>query len=855
MSRTTSLALGIAVILTLGSGAALLLWGPWRGNGSPPAGPPRGVPFRDVSAEAGIRFRHESGARGKKYNPETFGPGATWLDYDGDDRVDLLLVNGNVLEGPVDPAAVSRLYRNLGDGRFEDVTEPAGLALPFYAMGCAVADVDNDGDPDILLYGLHRSVFLLNEGGRFRDASEASGLGGVRDWICAACFFDYDRDGRLDLFLGAYVEWTPESERHLDCNFGTAEKKYCPVAMFGATGPRLFRGGGDGTFRETTRQAGLGGLRGKALGVIARDYDRDGHPDLFVANDSVPNFLLRNRGDGTFEERGVESGFATDAGGAALAGMGIDGAWGDDGAMVVVVGNFSGEPTTFHVQEDRDFFVERSLGTPVGNRSLDRVTFGVLLKDFNLDGHVDLLEVNGHVFDVENITRIPHAQRPRLLLGGPGWEFHEVAAEGEFLGRRLLGRAAAAADYDGDGDWDLVVTVNQGAAILLRNDLSLPRRRVRVDLRGTRSNRDALGAEVTLRVRSQGSQGSPPGDRRRRATLAGASSYLSGSERQITFGLGAGEEAVDLEVLWPSGGREAFPAPSRGGRVLLVEGEGRSVDASGATPGGAPVPSETMENVVVLRRRGLGLLEAGRPRAALELFETVLEREPRDFEARRSLLVALWRLRRAADLDRAIRDVAATFPSASLLVVHFAEILRRAGYGKLARRLYLEAGRLDPERLDVWLALGNLAFDRRDHDRALECFRRALKLSPDSLEALANTGKVHTLRKNYESAVPFLEKAIGLRPDYATALSTLGGVRIAQERYGEAERLLLEAARHARSEDARLEAHGNLGILYIRLRRHERAVEHFETVLEIDPDDARARAGLDRLKTLDRLKK
>jgi hypothetical protein len=381
--------------LGLGAGGAWLVLGRARGPG--PARPR--VVFTDVTAEAGIDSRHESGARGRLLNPETFGPGAGWLDYDGDGLPDLLLVNGNVLEGPPDPLATSRLSRNRGGGRFEDVTAAAGLAVPLYGMGFVSADIDGDGDQDVFLYGLHRSVLFENDGrGRFADATERAGLASAKGWVGAATFLDYDRDGVLDLFVGNYVAWTPASEDGLDCSFGTPRKRYCPVAAFPPSAPQLFRGRGDGSFVETTAAAGLAALKGKALGVMVEDYDGDGAPDLFVANDSVPNFLLRNRGDGTFEERGLDSGFALDPSGVAMAGMGIDSAWlPDGGPLIVAVGNFSGEPTTVHVQEGQDYFVERSMSLGVGRASLDRLTFGLRLLDLDLDGRLDLFTVNGHV--------------------------------------------------------------------------------------------------------------------------------------------------------------------------------------------------------------------------------------------------------------------------------------------------------------------------------------------------------------------------------------------------------------------------------------------------------------------------
>jgi tetratricopeptide (TPR) repeat protein len=848
----------LACALLAGALAAAALLFSRRPAREPHAGPAAAgaLVLTDVTREAGIRFRHEAGARGEMLNPETFGPGAGWLDHDGDGRIDLLLVNGNLLRGAPDPAFVPALYRNLGGGRFADVTREAGLAVPFYGMGFVAADCDNDGDQDVFLYGLHRSVLFENAGGgRFRDVTDASGLAGLDGWVGAAAFLDYDRDGLLDLFVGSYVRWRPELEEGLDCTFGAGPKKYCPVASFDATPPRLFRGRGGGVFEETTAAAGLAGLAGKALGVAVEDYDRDGYPDLFVANDSVPNFLLHNRRDGSFHDRGIESGFATDADGAALAGMGIDTAWlPGGGPLLVGVGNFSGEPTTLHVQEGAEYFVESSFTAGIARATLQKVTFGLLLRDLDLDGEVDLAIANGHVFDVEALTRVPYRQEAQVFLGRGGGRFEEAApaGAGDFLARPLLGRALAAADYDGDGDLDLVITENQGPAHLLRNDIPGPRRWVRVGLRGTRSARDAIGAEVTLRTSA----------RSRRQTRKSASSYLGQSEPQLTFGCLAGETPLALHVAWPSGRSEVFAGAPLGREVLLVEGTGLEEEgpaaagvagAAGAGPGaagsgaaGAAPPSSLAE-----RRRGLELLAAGRFEEAAEAFERAMAADPWDLVAHRSHLVAVSRTAGARErVEARVREIARAFPSANLLVSHFALVLRAEGHVALAERLFLEASRLDPRRPDIWLDLADLAYDRGERAGALALYQRVLALEPSHTVALANAGKIHALHKDLARARELLEKALELRPGFASALSTLGGVFIEEGELERAEAALLEALRSVAADDVatRLTIHGNLGILHVKRREHGRAAAEFEKVLELDPEDRQAREVLERLR-------
>jgi hypothetical protein len=509
------------------------------------------IRFTDVTEQAGIRFIHEAGATGKKWYPETIGAGGGFFDYDSDRRQDILLINGR--HWPADrqpPEPTMRLYRNLGDGTFADVTEAAGLNLPLYGMGFAAADHDNDGDQDVVVTGYLGNLFCINNGdGTFSEATASVGLRQGR-WGTAAAFVDYDRDGFLDLVIGNYVEWDADKETALDCTYGTPAKDYCVVKHFQGQGLDLYRNLGDGRFAEVTRLAGVAARHAKVLGITVLDFNDDGWPDLFVANDTTPSLLFRNRGDGSFEEVGVRTGIVLDERGVAYAGMGVDAAYvNNDGQLCVAIGNFAGEPTTLHCQVRSaesyapELFAELSYWAGIGKATLQFVTFGLFFFDADLDGFDDLFMVNGHVFNEERLRNIPYAQRPQLFRNLGSGKFREIMApEGAALARQLIGRGAAYADYDGDGDLDILLTTNQGPAYLLRNDTARQSHFVRLKARGIRSNRDGIGPKVRLYT----------GKGVLQRMVRTGSSYLSQSELTLTFGLGASTPLDKIEIIWPS---------------------------------------------------------------------------------------------------------------------------------------------------------------------------------------------------------------------------------------------------------------------------------------------------------------
>jgi len=522
--------------------------------------------FVEVGAAAGLTFRHVTGAFGKKYLPETMGSGCAWLDYDVDGWIDLFLVNSMYWPedatggGPSRPA----LYRNLGDGRFEDVTQAAGLADESYGMGVAVGDYDNDGKPDLYLTALGRDRLYRNVGqGRFE---ETTGFAGIDDdeYSTSATFLDYDRDGWLDLFVTHYVEWSAATD--LFCTLDGVNKSYCTPESYPGTTNRMYRNLGDGRFEDVTESAGLHRDVGKALGVIVYDHDFDGWPDIAVANDTVRTFLYRNNGTGSFSEIGRDVGIAFSENGEARAGMGIDAADIDgSGRESIAIGNFSAESVALYRSRGLEAYSDDASASGIGMASYWTLAFGTFFFDYDADGWMDLFVANGHVEpDVNRVqSEVHYAQPPHLFHNRGDGSFEDLSPEKQpALSEPMVARGAAYADFDRDGDLDFVVTTNGGPARLFRNDGLSGNGWLRVDLVGSDSARDALGARLVLRLGSQ----------RLLRTRRGASSYLSQSEPTVTFGLGSLDPG-DLEVTWPSGLRQTFAGLPRNASITLVEGE------------------------------------------------------------------------------------------------------------------------------------------------------------------------------------------------------------------------------------------------------------------------------------------
>jgi hypothetical protein len=507
---------------------------------------PSGVVFTDVTAKAGIHFVHTSGAFGKKYLPETMGSGCAFLDYDNDGWPDIFLVNSKAWPGHGAAKTYSALYRNNRNGTFTDVTRAAGLAVDVYGLGVAVADYDNDGWEDIYLTGLDGNHLFRNLGnGRFSDVTAKAGVG-AGGFSMGAMWFDYDKDGKLDLFLVRYVEWSIQKD--LFCTLDGSHKSYCTPESYKGQTALLFRNKGDGTFEDVTQRAGVFNPSSKALGLALLDYDNDGWPDVFVANDTQPNKLYRNNGNGTLTDVAVAAGVAFSEAGAARAGMGVDAAdYDGSGRASLIIGNFSNEMLALYHNEGTGLFIDDAPATTIGQSSLLTLSFACFFFDYDLDGLLDIFAANGHVADdIASVQpKVKYAQPPHVFRNLGGRKFEEEAGRlGTALQKAVVARGAAYADYDNDGDLDLLVSVNNGPAMLLRNDGGNRNSWLRVRTVGGPSNRDGIGARVTV---------TPEGGTKQWRLVHTGSSYLSQSQLPPTFGLGSAKKVAKVEVAWPSG--------------------------------------------------------------------------------------------------------------------------------------------------------------------------------------------------------------------------------------------------------------------------------------------------------------
>jgi hypothetical protein len=553
-----------------------------------PSGP---IEFTDVSAQAGIRFKHNTGAFGKKYLPETLGTGCAFFDYDNDGWQDILLVNS--MDWPEHKTGKSflALYHNNQDGTFTDVTRQAGVASEMYGIGVAVADYDNDGNDDIYITCVGPNHLFRNlGGGKFADVTARASVGNP-GFSTSAAWFDYDNDGKLDLFVANYVDWSVEKDQF--CSLDGKNKSYCTPQSYKGQSSTLYHNKGNGSFENVTQRAGLNDPTSKSLGVALLDYNSDGWLDLFIANDTEPNKLYKNNGNGTFTDEAVAAGVAFSEAGTARAGMGVDaGDYEGSGRPGIVLGNFTNESMALYRNDGSGLFTDEAPNSGIGKMSAQSLTFAVFFFDYDLDGLLDVFAANGHVSDDISVVQpnVKYAQPPHLFHNKGKKKFEEMTGKlGRALQRAIVGRGAAYGDFDNDGDLDLLITSNNGPARLLRNDNANQNDLLRVKTVGTRSNRDGIGARITLKT--------PKGMKLFNMVKTG-SSYCSQSELPVVFGLGAPEDGrmLSLEIAWPSGGRDTITDLKPNQSITVLEGKG----ITNATPivfaKAAPTPTPSPQS-------------------------------------------------------------------------------------------------------------------------------------------------------------------------------------------------------------------------------------------------------------------
>ena len=533
------------------------------------------VLFTTLGPESGVDFKHENGSLGRKLMPETVGSGLAFFDYDNDNDTDLLIINSSGWSWDKNAkVAFSALYNNDGKGHFTNVTKDAGLQFSMYGMGVAVGDFDNDGWDDLYLTAVGPNRLMKNMGGTFVDVTKKAGVGGVglpdmkaeHKWSSGSAWVDYDRDGKLDLFVCQYVKWSPTLDPFCGKN-GT--RGYCPPGTFEGARNTLFHNEGNGSFKDVSKAMGLFDCAiGKSFGIAMADYNNDNWIDIAVSNDTWANFLFLNEKGKKLVEKGIESGIAFAENGRAKAGMGIDVAdYRNDGKFGMVIGNFAEEGLSLFdpMQGQTGMYENNAQTRGLVSASLLNVTFATFFFDYDLDGWQDIFATNGHVDDIVSTyqSNLTFKQTPLLFHNENGERFVDTSKASK-LTFQIVGRGAAYGDIDNDGDLDIGVVDNNGKFLLLRNDGGNQNGWIKFRLTGTKSNRNAIGSVVKVTANGITQQ----------QVVRSGGSFLSESERTMTFGLGNAQKVDAIDVVWPDGTRETIEPVKMKMTYVITEGKG-----------------------------------------------------------------------------------------------------------------------------------------------------------------------------------------------------------------------------------------------------------------------------------------
>ena len=530
------------------------------------------IQLTDITIKSGIDFKHITGAFGEKWMPETIGSGGGFLDYNNDGWPDIFLVNGSYWpeQNPNGSKPTPALYKNNKDGTFTDVSAASGLDFSIYGMGCSFADFDADGDMDIYLTAVGNNILLQNNNGIFHDVTLQMLVSGndqspesIPAWSTSSTWVDVDRDGWLDLFVDNYVKWTPETDIYSTRD--GKSKSYATPDIYQGETCRLYKNINGRYFEDITEKAGVLNHEGKSLGVAVADFNDDNWPDIVVSNDTQPNFLYINKGDGSFTNKALVSGIGYDENGRARAGMGIDIAdVANDENLAIAIGNFSQEPMSLYTQTGSGLFQDRAGAAQLTRASLLQLTFGVHFADLDNDGFVELITANGHIEpDINGVQQnITFEQRPQVFYNDLG-KFIDISDHvGASFKDPLVGRGIATADIDKDGDLDILLTVNGGTPRLFRNDSEPKNNYVSIQLKGKKPNQNGIGAKITIWN---------DGIRQNRMLRTG-SSYLTQSDiNTIIVGLGAKEKADSIKITWPGSTKETVIKDYKPGSTVVIE--------------------------------------------------------------------------------------------------------------------------------------------------------------------------------------------------------------------------------------------------------------------------------------------